>query len=186
MLWMKRWVQGIIEKRYVEMRVRQYEKHLPWMIRWAKTASEVALTSTTKKAANVPADAWNIPEGLMKVEMRFRVDGAIDNPTATAHIYAARFHEDSTPTTRVYDDIVHIGDVPLTGGEQAATLDSSFYVDTLTVPTKWIDQIDKADADGQNGQARLVFDAVGYDCVFVKLEFSARNWWIDVSGFVNI
>ncbi len=185
MLWIKRWVQKIIMERYVEMRYRPYEKHLPWMRKWAKTASEVALTSSTMKAANVPSDAWQIPEGLMIAEMRIRVDGATDNPSGTAHIYAARFSESSTPLIPAYDDIVHVADVTLTGGEQAATWDTSFYVDTMTFPQKWIDDIEKGDADGNNGQARLAFDCAGYDCLFVKLEFAARNWWIDVSGFVK-
>ena len=167
------------------MKVRPYEKHLPWIPKWSKTGSEGALTTTTMKAANIPADAWQIPEGLMVAEMRFRVDGDRDNPTSTAHIYAARFAEGGSYDSPNYDDIVHVCDLALTGGEQAATNNSSYYVDTVTVTGKWIDNIEKADAAGSDGQARIAFDCVGYDCLFVKHEFAARNWWIDVSGFVK-
>ena len=185
MIWWQRLIADLILRRQC-MKVRQFERHLPWIPKWTKTANEAALDVNSRKSANVPSDAWQVPEGLMVIEMRFRVDGATDNPTGTAHVYAARFSENSSLNNPIYDDICHVADIDLTGGEQAATLNSSNYIDTMLATEKWIDDLSFADSDGNNGMARLAFDNVGYDCIFVRLERSIRNWYIDISGFVNV
>lgn len=169
------------------MKTRVYERHLPWMPKWTKTANESALGVTERKGANVPSDAWNIPEGLMVVEMRFRASGINpEDKSGTAHIYAARFKTKDNDGNKSYDDISHIGDVALSIGRQTATDDDSQYADTAVPTQRWVMDLETADATGLNGMARIAFDITGYDCLFVKMEHNTLTWYIDVSGFTKL
>ena len=172
-------------RRYFEVKVRAYERHLPWMPKWTKAANETALGVTERKGVNVPSDAWQIPEGLMVVEMRFRAAGeSPDEKSGTAHIYAARRKGSIRDNT--YDDIAHLGDIALTIGLQAATDDSSYYAQTAIPTQRWVVDIETADNTGLDGMARIAFDTTGYDCLFVKMEHSTLTWYIDVSGFTKL
>lgn len=174
-------------RRYFEVKVRAYEKHLPWMPKWTKAANETALGVTERKGVNVPSDAWKIPEGLMVVEMRFRASGeSPDDKSGTAHVYAARYKTKDNVGNITYDDISHLGDIALTIGQQEATEDSSYYAQTAVPTQRWMVDLHLADATGLDGMARIAFDITGYDCLFVKMEHSTLTWYIDVSGFTKL
>ena len=169
------------------MKVRAYEKHLPWLPIWTKPSNETALGVTERKGANVPSDAWTIPEGLMVIEMRFRASGVSpENKGGTAHVYAARYKTKDTDGNKSYDDIAHVGDITLSIGQQVASADDSYYADTAIPSQRWVMDVETADAAGNNGMARINFDITGYDCLFVKMEHSDLIWYIDVSGFTKL
>ena len=180
LLWLRirrRIARGLIEE-YFPMKVRKYEKHLPWMNKWTKSANEAALGVTARKASNVPLDAYVIPEGLQIIELRARATdvGDVNDNAGTLHCYACRKD----------DDISRVGALAVTVGTQLATLDSSNYVDTMVPTDRWITEIHLADEKGNNGMARIAFDVTGYDLFFCVMEFSGDTvWYIDISGFTN-
>lgn len=157
------------------MRVRKYEKHLPWLNGyWNISASNVALVVGSRKATNVPTDAYPLPEGIQILEIRVRCN-TVDK-TGTLHMYACRKD----------DDISHVGSVAMITGDQEATLDSSLYVHSMIPTDRWITEINLADEKANDGMSRFAFDVTGYDKVFCLIEFATTaNWWVDISGFTN-
>jgi hypothetical protein len=169
--------QDLIEE-YHPMKSRKYEKHLPWMAKWTKSANEDPLGVTSRKAANVPSDAYDIPEGIQVLELRIRATSATgaNGKSGTLHLYLARKD----------DDISREGALAVTVGTQIATLNDANYVDTMVLTDRWITETHLADENGNNGMSRVAFDVVGYDKFFCRMEYSGDTvWYIDVSGFTN-
>jgi hypothetical protein len=149
-------------------------RHLHWIpLRAGVSSSDspVPLGPTTSKAANIPSHADKIAEGMNVVELRFLADA--DGRSCTAHVYMARKN----------DDPCLICDVAITAGQMVAT-DGRYYADTFAVTSLWF--VDKdvktADASGGNRMARLAFDALGYDKLFVLFDISSGIWGVDISG----
>ncbi len=157
------------------MKVRKYEKHLPWMNQWTKNANEDALGVTSRKAANTPSDAYDISEGIQIIEVRIRATSGTgaDGKSGTLHCYLAR--KDG--------DISYAGSIAITVGQQIATLNVANYVDTMVPTDRWITEIHLADENGNNGMSRIAIDTIGYDIIFFRLEYAGDTvWYIDVSG----
>jgi len=154
-------------------------KHAPWVrYRSPFSGSESALTATTKKGANVPKNAFVIPESMNNVEVRFAA--SLNTPlVATAYFYGARYLDKSAGT---FDDISLIGTATLTTGAQVSS-DNYYYVATVVLTDRWITEVKVADGNGNDGMSRIAFDASGYDVFFVKLSFASGSWLIDVSGW---
>ncbi len=154
------------------MRVHQITKHTGWAEYKTITSSNTALGVTERKNANIPADAFLVPEAMNNMEMRFKATG-VDGVAGTAHVYGAREN----------DDVCHIGDAAITAGLQLAT-DNNRYIDTIILTDKWITEVKKADADGNDGLSRIAFDVSGYDLVFVTITYTdTTNWIVEISGF---
>lgn len=177
-LWLRRKIaQGLIEE-YHPMKVRKYEKHLPWMNKWTKSANEDPLGVTSRKIGNVPADAYEISEGLQILEGRIRATSATgaNGKSGTLHCYLARKD----------DDISYAGSIAITVGTQIATLNNANYVDTMVLTDRWITEVHLADEKGNNGMSRFALDVVGYDKIFFRMEYTGDTvWYIDVSGFTG-
>lgn len=150
----------------------QAEKHATWEEYKTHAATQSALGVTERKAAQLANHTlFTIPKGMTKIEMRFKTDGG-DGKTATAHVYGARKD----------DDICLIGDLSLISGQQIAT-DGSNYVQTIVPDDRWTTEIKLADHNGNDGMSRVMFYTLGYDVIFVRMEFGdAINWITDVSG----
>lgn len=174
LLWLRRRIaKGLIEEYYL-MKVRKYEKHLPWLSFWNKSASEDALSVTSRKAANVPSDAYHLPEGIQILEMRVR--GSTADRTGVLHVYACRKG----------DDISRIGSMAMIVGDQAATLNNALYIHSMIPTDRWITEINLADEKANDGMSRIAFDVTGYDEVFCHITYTGdTEWWIDISGFTN-
>ena len=154
-------------------------RHAPWVSYKTFEASATALGVTERKGANVPADAYNIPEMMNNMEVRASADGG-DGDECTASFYGARWKDKQHQT---YDDVSLIGTANLTTGLQIAT-DLNNYVDTIVPTDRWITEIHIADAKGNNGMARIAFDTSGYDVFFMSLNYAgAENWKVQVSGW---
>lgn len=148
------------------------EKQAAWEEYTTHTASQSALGDEEKKAAQLANHKlFVIPVKMTKIEMRFKTDGG-DGKTAVAHVYGARRN----------DDICLIGDLSLISGKQIAT-DSSNYVQTIVPDDRWTTEIKLADHNGNDGMSRVMFYTLGYDVIFIRMEFGdAINWITDVSG----
>jgi hypothetical protein len=153
--------------------VRRETKHLHWMtLRSGVTAgSDTLLTATTSKAADIPSHAIKIAQGINIAELRFLADA--DGRSCTGYIHVARKN----------DDVSLVCSVAITAGQQAAT-DGRFYADSLIVTNSWYlnKGIKLADADGNNRMARMAFDILGYDDLFVLLDISSGTWGVDITG----
>lgn len=156
------------------MKVNKVTKHAPWVLHKTISATLSALGVTERTAAHVPSDAYTIAEAMNFVEFRVSSNDNTTPLTGTMHVYAARKG----------DDICHVGSVALTTGDQVAT-SGLYYIDTMVMTSKWISEVHIADGSGNDGMSRLMFDATGYDTVFVRITFtgSSKVWRVDISGF---
>ena len=148
-------------------------RHLHWMnLRVDVSESDTLLTPTTMKGTNIPSHAHKIAPGMNVVEMRFLADA--DGRSCTAYVYV----------TRKNDDICMAFSVGIASGKQVAA-SGRYYGDTLTVTDKWFEDkgVKIADAAGSDRMARLAFDALGYDRVFVLFDISSGVWSVQLTGF---
>ncbi len=159
-------------KRCLKMKVNQVTKHYPWTLYTTITSTASALGDDEKKAAAMDShNPWIVGEALSNLEVR--ISANITGRTGTARFYASRKD----------DDICFLGSSAITSGLQVAT-GEYFYVDTMTLTDRWITEVRKVDADGNDGMSRLVFDFSGYDKIFVLIEYAGDTIWkIDFSGF---
>lgn len=155
--------------------VRRDTKHLHWIhLRTAVDSSDspVPLGVGTSKIANIPDHAKMVALGMNVTELRFLASA--DGASCTAYVYAVRKD----------DDPCLVCSIAITAGKQVAT-DGQYYADTLAITDYWFEgkEIKKADADGADRMARVAFDFLGYDKLFVLLDISTGTWGIDFTGF---
>ena len=157
------------------MATRRDTKHLHWIqLRFgvASSDSPVPLAVGTSKLANIPAHALKIADGMNIVELRLLADA--DGRSCTAYVYAARKD----------DDPCLVCSLAVTAGKQVAT-DDRYYADTIVPTNVWFEgkEVKAADASGADRMARIAFDMLGYDKLFVLLDISSGTWGVDVTGF---
>lgn len=155
--------------------VRRDTKHLHWIqLRFGVASSDsiVPLGVTTSKIANIPSHAMKVALGMNVTELRFLADA--DGRSCTAYVYAARKD----------DDPCLVCSIGVTAGKQVAT-DGRYYADTLTVTNSWFEgkEIKTADAGANDRMARIAFDFLGYDKIFVLFDISSGTWGVDFTGF---
>jgi hypothetical protein len=159
-----------------KLRTRQIQ----WMPKQTITTSQVALTTTTMKDANVPSDAWNISPAENSVELRFLCD--TNDQGGTVRIYGQK----KTGLSDADSDVVLVASLAVTAGGQETVRDgvTMYYVDTIVVTNAWMKNIATADNDGNNRMARVGFDALGYRSFFARIEFSgSHTWLVESTGF---
>ena len=155
--------------------VRRDTKHLHWInLRTGVSSSDnpVPLGVGTSKAANIPSHHLKVAAGMNIIELRLLADA--DGRSCTAYVYAARKD----------DDPCLVCSIATTAGKQVAT-DGRYYADTLVVTNAWFEgkEIKTADASASDRMARIAFDMLGYDKLFVLLDISSGTWAVDVTGF---
>lgn len=170
-------------KRYLKERkmasVTIKTKHAPWVSYKTFSSYEGALGVTSRKSANVPTDAYTIPDAMNNLEFRGSASASAAM-SCIAHCYGARWKNSIKKT---FDDISLIGSIVLTSGDQLST-GNSYYIDTAVLTDKWITEVHVADGNAGNGMTRVAFDTSGYDVFFIKLEGSdVTDWIFDVSGW---
>ena len=158
-------------------------KHAPWVRYRSIGSTEVALSATEMKGANVATQTiYVIPEAMNNIEFRVACTSDTAGKTATVRFYGARFLDKSEKS---YDDISFIGSIAVTSGDQVST-DNYKYVDTAVLTDRWITEVKVADGNANNGMSRIAFDASGYDLFFARVEdaaISGYSWVIDISGW---
>lgn len=168
-------VWTITDRRIVaEMTIYRRETvHLHWIpLRTAVAASDspVPLGAGTSKKADVPSHAYRIPLGMNAIELRFLADA--DGRVADAYVHM----------TRKSDDVVLVCKIACTTGAQVAT-DGRYYVDTMTITEYWIKDLETADISAGNRIARVAFDILGYDEIFVLFDITTGVWGVEIVGF---
>ncbi len=148
-------------------------KHSGYALLRTVSATESALGNAEKTAAQLANETvYDIPELMNSMEVRISSNNS--SASGTAYFYAAKSE----------DDIVLLGSSAITIGNQVAS-SSKFYVDTMTLTDRWITEVKRVDADGNDGMSRIVFDTSGYDNFFIHINYGTPswNWDVEISGF---
>ncbi len=148
-------------------------KHSGYHLLRTVISSEEALTDTQKTAARLASEiVYPIPELMNNMEVRISSNDS--SASGTAYFYTAKDN----------DDIVLLGSSAITAGNQLAS-SNKFYIDTMTLTDRWITEVKKVDADGNDGMSRIVFDTSGYDNFFIHINYGTPswNWDVEISGF---
>lgn len=139
----------------------------------AVATADSALAAATKTWALRPvANLFDIPAEYNNAEIRFVGKDNDTTGTYTVYLYAKN------------DDAVKVCTGTLTAGLQEAT-GGGFYIDTITSTSSWPTTIATGDAAAGDGMGRILFDATGYDYMFVELSVIKADDYIsiDVRGF---
>ncbi len=133
--------------------------------------TDTALTNTTRKNSDIPSHAFRVARGMNLVDLLFKCDTT--SATCTAKIYVAR--KDG--------DIEDVCSVAVVTGAMVGT-SGEYYADQLTITNVWYKQIVTSDAAGNDRMAKLKFDILGRQLIFVLLSSVSADevWSVDISG----
>lgn len=135
-------------------------------------ASTLNLT-TSGDFANKPSGAKQLLSNnqsntvINAVELAF-CGGDAANDTFSYTVYAYR--RTNGPATFVCSGVGTLGTQAVVKyPHSGATATSKFWADTLTMTDRWLKNVETTDSSGNNQVARIWFDAVGYEWIYVEI-----------------
>lgn len=131
-------------------------------------------TPASRVLANIPSHALKIPRGLNIAEITFGANA--DNATTNALIYVARLNG---------DPLLAYNTGLITAGAQKNT-DGKFLADTIVAGVSyWPKAVTITDAGGDDQIARISFDLLGHDKIFVLYDDlqNTSTWQAYLSGY---
>jgi hypothetical protein len=141
-------------------------------LRDAVSSSETELAVTARTIDDIPEDhALRIPAGLGSIELCFAASA--NGLSGTAYVYLARKG----------GDIKRVATLSIASGTQIAGGDPTrYYIHSINITNKWFKTVLRSDSQGDNGQASIMFDCLGYQVMFVLLSFASGTWYCYYSG----
>lgn len=142
------------------------------------TAADTPLAASTKDWGNRPtAKIIPIPVGANGIIIGFygdnaAGDGAMENATAVSKIYV---YQDRGPAEEVYEITLTIGAQEVGGDDiSEKRISTAQWADTFASTggnnsTRWLTTVGLADYQGDNGLAKISFDAQGADQLFIEI-----------------